>query len=299
MAIDDFMAGLPVIGGLFDDSSEQAKAYFDKILKEYQGLSVPDVSWQDFTPEMYSYDYSPESIQASLVQEDPLLIQAQRDYLSKLAGLSESGLSEGDQAGFQLARMGASADAKSARDALARQAMAQGTYGSNQDFMSRQMANQAAAERAQRASLEQAQEAARQRTLYTQAYGQGLEGARTQDLSRERLNQDVINRFNQLNTQARNEANLGRNEIANSNVAMRNAAKLTNQEQRLGQRQQGFENQLTKTGGLAGAYGNQAAMYSNLGAKRAAQRAQLGKGIGYAIGGPAGAAIGGGLGDLF
>jgi hypothetical protein len=307
MAMDDFLAGIPLFGGLFDNSSGEAMNYMNKILKEYEGLNLPDVSWKDYNPEMYSSDYSPEAYQATLNKEDPRLLQQQRDYLARLSGLSESGMTEGDKAGYDMARQMASSEAKSQRDALARQAMASGTYGGGQDFMSRQMANQSGADRAQTAALAQAQDAARQKALYAQAYGNQLGNVRNQDFATESSNKDIINRFNQMNTQGRNAAAMNRQDINNQNVGLRNQAQGTNLQGRINQNQAQYNNQRGRAGDMSGIWDKYGSYYSNLAAKRAGSREAGGKAIGQIIGGiyggPAGSQIGGAagsqVGDLF
>ena len=293
--------------GLFDNNDEQAQSYLRKILRQYEGIEAPDVDWRDYTPEGYSFDYSPEAMQGQLLQEDPRLLQQQRDYLSRLSGLSETGLSEADAASFEMARMGAGAEAKSQRDALARQAMASGTYGSGQDFASRQMANQAAADRAQQAGLQQAAETARQRALYAQAYGDQLGSVRGQDMGTESANKGIINMFNQMNTQNRNQAGQMRQQVGQQNVDQRNQAQLTNLQGRIGQNQQAFGNQAALAGMKSDAYDKMGSYYANLGnQKKGAMGGILGGAgtiVGGAFGGPVGAAAGGaigkGVGGLF
>jgi hypothetical protein len=160
------------------------------------------------------------------------------------------------------------------------------------------MANQAAADRAQQAGLQQAADTARQRALYAQAYGNELGNVRGQDLGVESANKGIINMFNQMNTQNRNQAAQMRQQLGQSNVDLRNQGQLTNLQGRLGQNQQAFQNQAALAGLRSGAYDRMGSYYANLGDQRQKQRGALAGAIGGALGGPIGAGIGQGIGGM-
>jgi hypothetical protein len=284
MALEDFLSGLPIVGGLFDDSAEQEQQQLQRILSDYENLSTPDVSWENYSPEAYEYGYNPEEYKAQLLKEDPRLIQSQRDYLQQLQGLSNNGLSEADKASYELARQTASSEAQSQRDAMARSAMASGTYGGGLDFVSRQAANQAAADRTQRASLQQAADSARQRALYTQAYGGELGNQRSQDFNTEQANKNILNQFNQLNVGERNNAARARDAVSRENVANRNAAQQYNIEGRQGANQLSYQNELSRLAGVNNARGGMANAYGARGAARKQTRGAVGTALGAAAG---------------
>lgn len=155
-------------------------------------------------------------------------------------------------------------------------AQARGVGGSGMEFAMREMANQQGAERASNAGLEQAAAAARQRALYNQMYQQGLGQMRQQDAQAGQYNNDVINKFNAMNTQNRNQMN-------QANVDMRNQAQKMNNQGRIDMQQQNYDNQLKRAGGMAGQYGNMANAEAAAGAARANERNQLiGVGAGLA-----------------
>lgn len=303
---------LPVIGGLFDDSDDQAKAIYQQILNQYQNLQVPNMPWQEYAPEEIGLagTYSPEMMLGREITERPELLSQQQAYLAQLKDLSEKGLSDVDQAAFEQARQQAGQMARGSREALQSQMAARGMGGSGQELLSKELANQQAAERARASAMEQAAQSARQRALYAQAYGGELAGQRAADVSTAAKNVDIINAFNQMNTQARNQAaqqNLAtRQALMGQNVQGRNLAQQYNIEGRRGAAQQAFANQLAKLQGMTGAQGTQAKAELAQGEANRASRAGFGQavgaGIGYAYDGPEGAkvgsSIGGGLGGM-
>lgn len=257
----DIMSAIPVIGGLFDDSDEQAMAELAKNRKLYENIQLPNLMWEDYAPELFQT----ESAQYELTQEDPLLKSAQLSALQKMAGLAESGLSDIDAAGFQRARSMGARDARAGTEAAIANAAARGAGGSGMEFAMREMANQGGAERAQQAALEQAAASARQRALYQQAYGDMLGNVRGQDLGARQANTDIINRFNQANTAQRNET-------AVNNTQTKNSAQQYNLEGRRDTKQQNFTNEMARAGGISGATKDIAGGYAAQNAARTADR---------------------------
>lgn len=223
-------AGSSLLGGLFGGNSGEAEILrkLKAIEDDYGNLSLPDLD---------AYKFSPEEYRASLIQENPALQARQEALLGKLSELSDTGMSEADMAGYRMANQQANQAARQNSAALRDEARRRGAGGSGLEFALREQANQDALTRGQNMGLQQSADSARQRALYNTAYGDLLSGVRGQDLNAKSANADIINRFNQLNTSARNDANLGnmqrRNEIA----------------------QQNYQNQLSKLSGKAGAVG--------------------------------------------
>jgi hypothetical protein len=278
MAAQDFLEDLPVIGGLFDDSEEQAERQMREILKLYEGLETPDLQFRSYRPEEYSYigDMTPEAAKHETISEDPRLKSAQMSHLAKLAGLAEDGLSDVDEATFMQAQLNAGQQARGNREAAMQNAAARGVSGGGLEFAMMEAGNQAAAQQAQMAQLQQAAESARQRALYSQAYGQQLGAVRGQDMNANAANADIINRFNLANTQTRNDAqaqNLqNRQAVMNANTQGRNNAQQYNAETGRAVQQQNYENQLKKTAGMAGAHQGMANTYAAQGAANADTR---------------------------
>lgn len=279
----------------------------------YEGIETPDVSWENFNPEDYSSvgELRPEEIQGQTLQEDPRILQEQRNYLNKLKGMSEEGLGAEDLLGFEMARRNAAGDAQSRQQSAMQNARARGVAGGGMEFALGEMGSQAAADRQSMEGMQQAAEAAKRRALMTTAYGGELSGQRGQNLDVESRNKDIINRFNQMNVGNRNAAqqyNLGqRQDIANQNVQGRNQAQLINITGRAGANQQGFQNQLSRANALGGQYDKMADVYGAMNEanrkKRGGVLGAIGGGIGAAVGGPlgysVGSGIGGGLGGAF
>lgn len=300
------MAGLPIIGNAFDDSDEKMMAELAKQKALIEAINLPSTDWESYVPEEYQSAgaYSPEQAKYELISEDPRLIQEQKNYLNKLKGLGEEGLSAEDKLGLEMASRSAASDAQARRGAALQSARARGVAGGGLEFALGEQANQSAADRQSLEGMQQAAQAARQRALYTQAYGGELGSQRQADFGRESMNKDIINRFNQLNSGQRNQAQMfnlqNMQNIMNQNVGGRNQAQMLNQGGKRDMAQQNYLNQLSKTGLQAGMYDQMAKAYAAEAEKNAARRKALGQGIGQGIGamfgGPAGAAVGGGIG---
>lgn len=281
MGISKVLSSIPVFGGLFDDSDDKAREQLEKNRELYEGIDLPNIDWSNFTPEQFrsSGEYAPEMVQAQQLSEDPAVKSAQLSALMKMAGLSETGLSAVDEAGFNKARQLGQQVAKSASDAAIQNAEARGVAGGGLEFAMREIGNQGGAERSQQAALDQAAEAAKQRALYTQAYSQGLGNMRDQDYRTAANNNELINRFNQLNTTNRNQAqqyNLNASQnVMNANVQGRNQAQQYNLEGRRGAAQQGYDNQLKRASGIAGGNTDMAKSYYAEGAANQANRNAL------------------------
>src|SRR4051812_36244203 len=224
MSLNNFLSGLPMIGGLFDNTDEQAMQELEKNKALYGGLAPPDLAHLEGIPNLYNYvgDYSPDAAQYQTISDDPRLKSYQMDNLAKLAGLADTGLSDADQLGYLKAKAAGHQLAKSGNDAAIQNAQARGVAGGGLEFALREMANQDGANRAQEAGLQQAADSARQRALYQQAYGNELSQVRGQDFSNNAANANIINQFNQMNTQARNQAqqlnNSNRQQLQNANA---------------------------------------------------------------------------------
>lgn len=201
----------------------------------YESIGLPE--YTDFVPELYNT----ESVNYDLIDEDPVLRSQQVSALEKLAGLSSDGLSAEDQAAFFKARNMANRTARQGTEAAMANANARGIGGSGLEFAMRETANQEAATRAQEAAMEQAAASARNRALYTQAYGDQLAKVRGQDMNAESANTDIINKFNMSNTAQRNAVNM-------ANVGQRNDAFKYNE----GLKDKRYQNQMDRTDRIAG-----------------------------------------------
>lgn len=208
----------------------------------YNRIALPDDVWKDISPEALMN----ENAEFELMREDPATRNMQMQALARMAGLSEQGLSDVDQAGFYNAQQMGNQMARSGREAAMLDAQRRGAGGSGMEFALREIANQGGAQRAQEAAMQQAAESAKQRAMYNQAFLQGSGQVRGQDFANQAANTNIINQFNQANTQSRNQAN-------QYNVGNRNDAARYNQEGKINLNQQRFNNEMGKAGGIAGA----------------------------------------------
>jgi hypothetical protein len=281
MSLKSFAKGLPIIGGLFDDSEEKAMDMLRQNRELYEKLTLPEL--QDYNPEEYKMlgDYSPDQANSNTVSEDPMVRSAQLSALQKMAGLADTGLSDVDNAAFQRARQEAAQISNSGLQASLQNATARGVGGSGLEFAMREMAGQNGANQALNSGLSQAETAAKQRALYAQAYGSALSGLRSQDYTANRGNADILNQFNLVNTNAKNQAQLRnldtRQQLSNENVGQRNFAQQYDNQMK----QQGFQNQMAKTSGMAGQNTSMAQGYAAQNAASQSDRnANAGLGLG-------------------
>jgi hypothetical protein len=272
MGLKEAAAGIPIIGGLFDSSADDAMDEIKKNGEIYKNIALP--SYEQYRPEEYQYsgDLDPRLAQASQVSEDPRIRGAQMSALMKMAGLADDGLSSEDALAFDNARsLGAQQSQQGAQAAL-QNASARGVGGSGLEYAMGAMANQEGANRAHQAGLEQAAATAKNRVLYNQAYGDALAGVRGQDMTAGSKNADILNQFNLANTQTQNQAqarNLdARQTTGNANVDAHNQAFQYNQ----GNQTQAFNNEMARAGGQSGANTAAANQYNAQGAANQSAR---------------------------
>ena len=255
-------AGIPLIGGAFDDSDDRAKEQLRKNQELYNGIQLP--KFKDYNPEEYKWqqDYQPVDYRGQQIQEDPLTKSAQQSALSKIANLSNIGLSPQDEQGFQQARQQAGQISRSGNAAALQNAEARHVGGGGLEFAMREQAGQDAAERAQQGGLAQASQGANQRALYNQAFMQGQGQLRGQDFQANSANTDILNRFNQMNTAGQNYAQQynqqGRQNLTNQNVGNRNSAQQYNNQMQ----QQSYQDAMSRAAGISGANTGMASGYA-------------------------------------
>lgn len=263
--------GLDLFNGP-DHGFEDARNRLNQTQKSYD--NIVDPNYREYVPEVYTN----ASSNYQLTGEDPLMKAAQMSALQKMAGLSQTGLSDVDQAGYEKARSLGAEQARQGNAAAMQSAQARGVGGSGLEFAMREMANQGGAQNAQASGLQQSADSARQRALYSQAYGQQIAGARDQDFRANAANTGIINQFNSMNTQNQNKTN-------NANVDQKNNAFMYNE----GLKDKNFSNQMARANQRAGI---QAQVGQVSAAEEAARRQRNGAIIGT-VGGIAGGMMGG------
>lgn len=210
----------------FDNTGDKIRGQMEDIARMYGGISLPELVDTDFRPEAMDYE---------LVQEDPMVLQSQLAALEKMQQLADEGLTAEDKLAMFTANRDAGQRAKGARLAATQNANARGVGGSGLEFALSEIANQGAAERARAQSMEQAAASAKNKAMNQMAYSQGLGNVRNQDYQTKANNTGIINQFNSLNTQNRNNA------------------RLRNIDQRRANEQGRFQNAMTRADGMAGA----------------------------------------------
>ena len=234
----------------------------------YNKVSLPNLDWRDIE----ALQLNPELAQYQLIQDNPSLKADQAANLNQLKSLSETGLSDVDQAAFEKARQLGNQVAQGQSQAAIQDAQNRGVAGSGLEFAMREAAAQNGATRAQDAGLQQAASAAQQRALYNKAFGDQLAAVRAQDLGANSANAGIINQFNQANTNTKNQAQA-------ANQANIQNTRALNQNQRNATKQQSFGNEMQKIGGQAGANNQMAQNYlADSSAKAGAAGALLGAG---------------------
>lgn len=266
--------------GGFDEANENIRrnrALLDKI-------ELPD--YEEFNPLLQNY----ESAQFQTLSEDPVIRSQQLSILNKMAGLSETGLSDVDAQGFQNARDLGNQEARAGTENAISSAQMRGVGGSGLEFAMREAANQGGAQRALNAGLGQAAESAKGRAAYLKAFGDATGSMRDQDYKTQATNTGIINQFNMANSQGRNNANA-------SNVDNKNSAFQYNQ----GLKDKNFNNQMAKVTGQMNLNNQQSdiamAEAEQKRRRNAALTGAIGAGIGGAVGGGAGAQVGYGVGS--
>lgn len=212
--------------GLFDNSGRKIASEMKKNEVMYQNMLMPNLQDVDFTPEMVDY---------SLVNEDPMVLYKQLHEMEQLKKMANDGLSAEDVLSFAKGNRMAADRGRRASQAALQNAEARGVAGSGLEFAMREIGNQEATEQARMAAMEQAAATARQRAMNQMAYNQNLAAIRDQDRATKAQNTGIINQFNAMNT-------------GNSNQA-----RLRNIDQRRDNEQQRFNNRMARADGVSGA----------------------------------------------
>jgi len=269
-------------GGDSGFDAERGRLYDAK--RKYENLDLPALQ------KLALEAYNPETANYTTNKGDAETKSMQLSALKRLAGLAESGMSDEDALAYDKARSVGGQLAKQGTEAAIANAQARGVGGGGMEFAMREMANQGGAQRAHEAALEQAANSARQRAMYNQAYSSALGGFRNQNNQEEAGNTDIINRFNQINTGARNQAGMYNIEGRAQNTRANNAI----EQQRYGNR----TGQIDKVNGINKDIN---AVDSAEQARRKKQQGaglgMIGGAVGAIYGGPAGASAGYGIGS--
>lgn len=217
-----------------------------------------------FTPEALPYlqmqalqNYNiPDELKAQIIQENPQLANLQMQSMNELKQIQEAGFTPTQERAFTTASRAAGTQAQGAEQAILQDMASRGRSGSGVESALRQMAIQAANERASQQMMQQAQAEAeaRQRAndaLFAQAYQM-----RGQESNIKGQNADILNRFAEMNSKRRQEAQNANVDLANK-VAMQNyQTQQANVENRNAAKRYEMENKIRKAQAMAGQAGN-------------------------------------------
>ncbi len=296
----------PIVGGLIgadqaNKDRDAANAARQQALAQFAGINVPTpeeqkllldqyVSTGVMSPELESLiNMGPTAYEG--ISLDPQARQAQLDSLSQMGQLAQTGMTQGDEAAYEMARRNAAAESQAKQAQILQNMQARGMGGSGVELISRLQAGQSSADRLQQAQLEEAakKQQARMQALQSQAnMAQGLRSSDYSEAARLADAKDQIARFNAANAQSLANRNTDRGNqaqqynmsnaqrIADANVGLKNQQQQYNK----GLTQQKFGNELQLAGAKAGQYGSQAQDAS----QRAGQTASMWGGIGQGVG---------------
>lgn len=213
------------IGGM--DATSEAAEELRKlgISPEFFGGDYEQEQYQgDFTPTLFD---DPQDAQYQTVAEDPrvrgMQMEALQQLIDRSSGAADARMNfESGQAMDQANQL-----ARGREGAIRMDMERKGQAGSGTDAIMRAQASQMGANRARQGTQQAAMDAALQKLAASQGVISGAGNVRGQDFQRNATNSEIINRFNQFNTQARNAAR-------QANVNMQNNAGMWNTEARQG-----------------------------------------------------------------
>lgn len=309
---------------LAGNGNSATQQYLQQALQQYQNINVPTVQSEEVNnlpQETVQGTVTPETIQAveqapsayNNISLDPSSRQAMENALQGYQTIANSGgLDANALLGIQQAINSTNEQSQGAQGAIMNAAQAMGQGGGPFALTQRAIAAQGASNNAAQAGLQQAAEAeANRETALTQLANIGGQ-INSSDYNQAAAKAAAQNQINAVNQQYQNAANVGN--VQNNATAQQfnvtnaqgvNAANTTanqnNAYYNASLPQQMFNNELAKAGGAAGVLGTQASAAQQ---NQANNEAGLGKLAGAAgtvlgayYGGPAGAALGGTLGN--
>lgn len=289
--VKDFFANL---GFGKSQATKDAEDNLEKARQAYEGLDTPELTQEH--PEFVS-DFDQDPSEMGTISVDPRYKEAQMEQLAALSNLAKGGRNASSDYALAKIQGDEGARAKGSRDAVMANMNARGMGGSGADLVAQLASNQAAQSDANMQDLgvlANQQNAAISAGSAAANIGAGLDNQDFNQRAAKAQAADAINRFNVANKIASNYNNVG---IAND------AQKFNT-----GLEQTGYQNEVQKKAGIAGA--NMGAVgfnqnQANIGAQQAGGllsggvqmgAASMAKGGAGAAGAGAGGAAAGGAG---
>src|SRR5688572_24178992 len=142
---------IPMIADGADTSDEEAAAKSERMMEEARRVweQLPELEREQTSPEMLL-----QEAQRSLVEADPMAIDAQRDVMGQLDELSRPGLNAEDMAMLGQAQRRGGQIARGQREAALANLAARGQGGSNQELLADLQASQSGLEFSNQAERE-------------------------------------------------------------------------------------------------------------------------------------------------
>jgi hypothetical protein len=287
------------------------KRYLKDILGLYEGIDLPEFDMSTLmgptyqmaaerTPELYNAQLPGD---AQLIADSPLARAQLAQSVAGLGEIAQTGLPEADRLAAEEAARGVRGALRGGEEAAIRSLRRRGRLGAGAELLARSAGGREASDLAARLGSDLQRAALERRLGALGQYGNAASMLRGQDIGVEQSRADAINRFKEFAALQRQQAeqygagareraqeyNVGTTQgLSNAQQTADYQTALENLQRQNQLRQQGFQNELSKTQGMAGVYGN---LYRDAEAQQAAKAGQirgitggLGQGIGGVIG---------------
>lgn len=299
----------PVVGGLIgmdqaNKNRDAANSARQAALEQYANINLPSIEQQklnlqdyqnagSMTPEMEQLiSMGPSAMEG--ISLDPQTRAMQLQALEQMSGMAQGQVTNGDTAGFEIAKRDAQAQDQAKTGQILQDMQQRGQGGSGAELLARLKLSQNSADRLQQADLEQAKQMQAARIAALQNQSNMASGLHSQDYgeaSNTAKARDAIAQFNAQNAQnvtgrntgAKNNAQASNlqnlQNTANMNVQNQNNQQIANK----GLLQQQYNNQMGMANAKAGQYGNQASSQDAQAGQTAGMWAGVGQGVGNAF----------------
>lgn len=300
------LAGLAGRGG---------KRYLKDALNAYTAIQDPNFDLTSLSPTEYriAAAMQPETFQAqlpgapSLVADSPLQRAQMAESVAGLGEIARTGLPEADRLAALEASRAVRGSMRGGEEAAITALRRRGRLGAGQELLARGAGGREASDLASRLGADLQRAALERRLSALSQYGTAASLLRGQDVGVEQSRADAINRFKEFAALQRQQAaqygagareraqayNVGTaQDIANRQSEANYQTALENLQRQNALRQQQYQNQLAKAGGISDIYGS---LYKDAEAQQAAKAGQitgLSTGLGQALGGALGYGIG-------
>lgn len=293
---------------LFGAAGDDGQSYRQQAADLFRGIQLPNLDDSSIADPVLrevaarqAVTYDPRIVGGpQLVKEDPRIRGSQLQDLAFLNQVRDQGLTEQDRILADQAQRSLAQEHTRANEATLRNLAARGRLGGGSELAARAMAGQQASEMARGMGQDLASLAVSNRLQGAQMGSSLASNLRLQDLTAEQSRSDAITRHNELMTALFSQANrdnagaqeraqaanvAARQGRADQNVMNRFGNQVGNQNRRNEIRQQGFQNQLARANGQAGALGALGQGQDARQAARAGSLRSFGTGIGQGVGG--------------